>query len=406
MPERALLAALLLLAGPAGAIVGDRLGPIGLDGSFRTTTAVTYNYESPLFDERAAGFSQSALRLTLEGHPLDWLTFEIHGLQQIDFSTLAGSSAALGGLPGTAFEELHYRLADLAIRWGDEPHVQAKLGLDRLNLKLRLPFADVTLGRQAITFGKAYFWNPLDVFLAFDARQFDRDYKAGVDALRIEVPLGEAAGLTLVAALGRSDAGLEIGASYYGSAFLTRLYANVLGWDLTIQGGKIFGGYQIGAGATGELGPLAIRMEAAYFLALSEDPLENHSAAVLGLGHRFDFGLEVEAEVLYNGAAADDLAAGFARVAAGRALHASAGVLGALASYELLPTLQGSLAWLFSLTDLSSVLQPGLVLSVSDEADLLAGAIIGLGARPRGFRLESEFGTYPNFYFMEFKLYF
>jgi len=53
-----------------------------------------------------------------------------------------------------------------------------------------------------------------------------------------------------------------------------------------------------------------------------------------------------------------------------------------------------------------------LALSVSDEADFLAGAMIALGQRPTlpsavnplGFN--SEFGTYPNSYYLEFKFYF
>ncbi len=82
-----------------------------------------------------------------------------------------------------------------------------------------------------------------------------------------------------------------------------------------------------------------------------------------------------------------------------------------MASYEILPILMGSLAWIYSFSDQSSLLQPGLSLSVSDEADFVFGALIGLGARPQGstpfdFELKSEFGTYPNIYYMEFKFYF
>ena len=69
-----------------------------------------------------------------------------------------------------------------------------------------LGWGDLTAGRQAITFGKAYFWNPLDVFFPFDSSQIDREYKPGVDALRIDVPLGAFSGLNLVGAAGRTDA--------------------------------------------------------------------------------------------------------------------------------------------------------------------------------------------------------
>ena len=39
-----------------------------------------------------------------------------------------------------------------------------RLTVDRLNVRFDLASLDVTLGRQAITFSQAYFWNPLDVF--------------------------------------------------------------------------------------------------------------------------------------------------------------------------------------------------------------------------------------------------
>ena len=36
------------------------------------------------------------------------------------------------------------------------------------------------------------------MFLAFGSTQFDRDYKAGVDALRVDAPLGDFSGVTVV----------------------------------------------------------------------------------------------------------------------------------------------------------------------------------------------------------------
>jgi hypothetical protein len=90
----------------------------------------------------------------------------------------------------------------------------------------------------------------------------------------------------------------------------------------------------------------------------------------------------------------------------GGSFHLGQHLLGVVATYEILPILNGSLAWIFSFSDYSSLVQPGLSLSVSDEADFLFGAMIGLGARPTASGLESEFGTYPNIYYMEFKFYF
>lgn len=407
-----LVAMLVLAASPAAAIVGDRMEAIGLDGSLRTITGASYNYDYPIFQDRSDGFSQSILRLELGGEPTGWLKYEVHGLQDLNLTT---TGELFGGdIFGTGTSS-RYRAWDGEWAWGEEPKVQARLWIDRLNLKFMAPWFDVTIGRQAITFGKAYFWNPLDVFLAFNPRSFDRDYKPGVDALRIDIPIGDFSGINLVGVAGRKDDSDDFGASWHGSALLARAYTTLWDWDFSVQGGKIFGGYQVGAAASGEFGPLAVRAEGAYFFAMESDYLPDHFTGVLGVGHNFEFDLNIQAEYLYNGAGdTDDWNNSLQRVAAGRSYHLGEHVFGLVVDYQFIPILRGSLAWIFSLSDYSSLIQPGLALSISDEADFLVGAMIALGARPTNqaigltnlLGIESEFGTYPNFYYMEFKFYF
>jgi hypothetical protein len=437
-PTASRLAALLGSLGllwplPALALWGDTQGPVGLEGSLRSTTAAVVMYDHPLFGRdadgsanRADGLGQVLLRLVFAGRPLSWLGFEAHGLQDLN---LSGGGLSGMGLPGLGSGGAgRYRLWDGRWDWGRRSDVSAALGLDRLAVKLSLPWFDVTVGRQAITFGKTYFWNPLDVFLGFDPRQFDRDYKPGVDALRVDVPLGEAAGLTLVGVAGRSPERVrlgpagpraelaEAGADWHGSALVARVVATLWGWDFSLQGGKVYGGYQVGAGLAGELGPLEVRAEGAYFHALGAGlepfPAPSHGSLVAGLGHTFQSSLSLQAEYFYNGGGeAGDLLVALGRVASGHSVHLSEHLVGVLVSYELHPLVKGSLAWLFSASDLSSLVQPGIVVSVADEAELLVGASLCFGARPTGPSalepgLQSEFGTYPNFYYLEFKYYF
>ncbi len=421
----------ILMALPARALVGDSDEGFGLDGSLRTVTAATVNYDYPLFfgaDNKADGLSQTILRLTAGGRPSEWLSYEVHGVQDLTLSSFTGDMLPGLGMPGAGGSAVRYRAVDLSWEWAGQDDVRARMWLDRCNLKFRLPFADVTVGRQAITFGKAYFYNPLDVFLAFDPRSFDRDYKAGVDALHIAVPLGDFSGFDLIGVLGRqvglfgSYATDDLAdADWRGSAVLARLFTTAWEWDLALQGGKIYGGYQLGGAASGELGPLAVRAEAAYLFAAGGDQLpfpfqgkeiKSHLTAVVGVGHRFENTLDIEAEYLYNGAGdPGDFTTSFLRMGAGDSYHAGRNIMGMVATYEILPILTGSLAWIFSFSDFSSLIQPGLSVSVSDEADFLVGAMLALGARPKGssaldMDLRSEFGSYPNFYYMEFKLYF
>lgn len=422
------LAVWLLGASPALALWGDSQGAFGLDGSLRSIAA--------MLDNRSLGalsgghdvdtYSQSILRLTAAGKPSSRLAYEAHLVTSYTYTSVVGGSETSFSLAGG---HSRYRALDTAWNWKDDTGQSGLLWWDRLNAKFSLAKVDITLGRQAITFGKAYFFNPLDVFLPFDPRQFDREYKAGVDALRVDIYLGDFSGITLVAAAGREldvngqylDDHTRLDASWYGSALLARAYTTLAGWDLAVQGGKVYGAYQLGGALTGDLGPLQVRAEAAYFWAdgrrplpapLKGDIIEDHLMLVLGAGHRFDNSLTLEAEYLFNGAGdPDNLEAALARVNCGAALQMGRHLLGATVSYEITPLVVGQLAVLCSLSDGSCLLQPTLTISVADNVSMLVGASLGLGEGPEGddpdlARIRSEFGSYPRYFFAELKFYF
>jgi hypothetical protein len=399
------------LSAPAAALYEDEAGALAVGASLRSTSVGVQYYDSSLFTDtgRADVLTQSQLRLTLDGYPRDWFGYELHLAQDLGSTT---SPAASAGFAGTGTISRRYRIADGSWTWLNESDVSAALLLDRANVRYRFGFLQLTLGRQAVSFGKARFWNPLDAFVPFDSRQFDREYKPGIDALRANVPLGDLSGLELVGVLGRDDGAEGFLRSWRGSALLGRLYTNVHDWDFALQGGKVYGGYHVGAGVTGVLGPVELRAEGTYFLPMPDDPLDSHALAVVGLGKYFDSSLNLQLEYLYNGASdRDDLLASLNRVETGRALQMSEHVIGALASYDLFPLLTGAIASLVSASDGSVLVLPQLDYSVSDESTLTCGAMVAAGQRPRDGggplpELRSEFGTYPNFYFLQYRIYF
>jgi hypothetical protein len=442
-----LLPSLVLSAALVAPGAGAAEGALEAGGSLRTIGAGIDNYDEPaLFGagNGADGLMQTLLRITAESAGRDGrLTWEGHVVEAFDLFTGGGGTAIpVGGDGGadasgsSAFDlapkDVRYRGFDLTWNPVEEGDVSDRLWIDRLNVRLALPGADITVGRQAITYGKAYFWNPLDVFLPFDPRQFDRDYKPGVDAVRIQVALGLFSGLEVVGAAGREiDAGGSFvggggffDATWYGSAFLGRVFTTVSGWDVALQGGKVYGGYQAGGAFVGEIGPLEVRGEAAYLIArggpalpapLEGDLVESGLTAVAGLGHRFESSLTLEGEYLYNGEGdPDDLAAASIRFDTGGTFHLGRHLVGLLGTYEVLPILTGRLGGLLSLSDGSGQIQPAVVYSAADEVDLLAGALVNFGERPTDsvgdpYRipgLRSEFGTFPDVYYLEFKVYF
>jgi hypothetical protein len=420
------------LAAPALALVGNVAGPVGIDGSLRTIAAGVRapDVAGLAMPDRWSAVSQTLLRLTALGRPTPRLSYEVHVVQSVDYSS---SDTGPGFLPvGLVPGDLRYRALDAAWTWHAARDPGATAFLDRFNVKLALPRADVTIGRQAITWGKTYFWNPLDVFLAFDPRQFDQEYKPGVDALRVVVPLGPFSGLDVVGAPGRTvlatgryeDARDDVAATWFGSALVARAFTTWHGFDVSLQGGKIYGGTQIGGGLVGEVGPLETRAEvgqlfaqdgpriAARPSALDVPLVEDATTAVVGVGHRFPSSLTLEAEYFRNGAGdAGALEASLVRFATGGTLDLSDDLIGAAVSYELLPILVGQIGTIASIDDGSIQLQPRLTWSAADEVEVLAGAIVSRGTRPRvgpplGVALRSEFGSFPDLYYLEVKWYF
>jgi len=421
-------AALAINPNTAWALVGDTESSFGLDGRLSTTNLLIDNYDfEPFFgDSNTDQTSQNVLRLIAAGRPTEQLHYEVHGVQSYTYSTTRRETG--GSIFATSGTDTRYRALDATWDWYEGSKSSASLWLDRLNLKAALAKADITAGRQPITFGKAYFWNPLDIFLPFDPRQFDRDYKPGVDALRMDIPLGSFTGINLIGVGGREidspgnyiDHG-TLNASWYGSALLARTFTTLQGWDLAIQGGKTYGGYQVGGGLVGEIGPVEARAEAAYFWAQDSEPLpfplegdlvEDSFTGVVGFGHRFENTLTLEIEHFYNGAGdSNDLDASFARFASGNILQMSRNLTGFLISYEFEPIITGQFTALYSWEDPSAQIQPILTWSPSNNTELILGASINFGDRPTRdssgqVKLKSEFGTFPDFYFMQFKLYF
>ena len=409
----------------AAGAVADGLLP-RVDADLRATSVAARNYDQPLLrgrDNDADGRTDLTLRVIASGRPNPRLRWEAHAVGDLALSSSARAGAGFADLLGAAAGEVPYRLLGARREWGGAGDVRASVHVDRAWLRIALERADITVGRQAITFGKTWLWNPLDLFLPFGATRFDRDYKPGADALRVDLALGDFSGATLVGVPGRERSGAPpagAGDDWYRSALVARAFGNARGWDLAAQGGKVLGGYHLGGAAAGELGGLELRGEAAWFAPLdgtgpgappAGSAVDRHLGAVAGAGRGFAFrDLQLQAEYFYNGAARGDLEDRFALVGEGDLRHTSRHLLGGLASGRIHPLVSGSLALLWAPGDGSRLAQPGIAWSAADEVEVVAGAVLARGRRPSGstaadLRFHSEFGTWPDFYYLETRIY-
>ncbi len=162
---------------------------------------------------------------------------------------------------------------------------------DRAYLRIYFPQADLTLGKQRIAWGAGYLWNPTDVFNPFTLSfAVDEEQEAEPEAVRIEVPLGDASGI---------DAYVVSGNEWNEARKGIRAITNIGMYDLSLSFVDLgSGGFQFGFDSTGELFELGVRSEIAM---ISPAGAGRYIQSVWGWNYTFEDGSRVDMEYFFNG---------------------------------------------------------------------------------------------------------
>jgi len=189
--------------------------------------------------------------------------------------------------------------------------------IDNVYLRLTFPLFDLTLGRQQISPGVGYAWNPTDIFNSKSL--LDPSYEqTGVEAFRLDIPLDDRSTLIGIiqpqgdlkqstqqyifkTGLGNFDLSLS------GSIQKGGTYNNPILGNTEINERRMFGASAVGElsgwGIWGELGynildtfPVLVPEEFSRFASNPEI-----AEYVLGTDHTFDNSLYFLAEYLHNG---------------------------------------------------------------------------------------------------------
>jgi hypothetical protein len=169
-------------------------------------------------------------------------------------------------------------LADLSVRWVDEPSFLLHCIVDRAYAAYSSPKWDIRLGRQRINWGVNLSWNPNDLFNALNFLDFDYEERPGNDALRVQYFPGQLSRVELAVAPGRYDTTSIAAALYRG---------NVQGYDIQAIAGYYKGDLALGGGWEGSIGGLGFKGEATWFHSL--EGLSSDSLSALSASLSFDY---------------------------------------------------------------------------------------------------------------------
>ncbi|MDD5222680.1 MAG: hypothetical protein PHE84_01705 [bacterium] len=290
--------------------------------------------------------------------------------------------------------------------------------IDRTFLSFHLDQADLTLGRQAIGWGRGVIFSAVDVFSPFQPLEIDREWRRGVDAARADLKISDRSSLDLVSAWG-PDADID------KSAFLGRLR----GFAGRLDGEFIFGwrarDLMYAATCSSRLGGAELHGELAFFDTPERFPGGAFgrwdfavAKAVLGTSYTFQIGhgLSAWAEYHFSGFGFEDIKQAPLALATDnsyqtRFLRGDTQILGrqALAlrtAYEFNDLLDVSLSWIGSLTDGSGVIVPVFDSTVSDNLSVTASFFFpyGPGLDSSGLP-RSEYGSSPIAGFLQVNIY-
>lgn len=302
-----------------------------------------------------------------------------------------------------------YRLTDIDPTIGaDVRKTVVPQNLDRLNVQLQYESGDLTIGRQAITFGSARIINPTDVFLPFDVRTLNTEYRIGVDAVRYQKPLGQ---------LGEFDAGIILGedGKPENSAAFLQLLTNYSGNDYQFTAMRFSDQNLLGAGMQSALGSLGFWLEAAV---VSGD--QDYTRSSVGLDYAFTERVFGMVEYHYNGAGSKD-PADYLQLLNDTA-YTDGGVF-LLGQNYLIPSISWQASTLLSLSmqSLVNLDDSSIFFSLNGDYSLSDNLYLGMGyyhfagdeldffanlPATQQLQFGSEYGSNPDSFFVNLRYYF
>jgi len=420
---RALSAWLLiaaLLAFPSAAVElwseEDGQRSVSLDSSLKATSLLSYAPDDPLlFPHRRSAVGLLRLRLGLNAQLHERAHAEIAYEHR---ARLASGSAGLGAGGGVlpSFAEAPYRLAQLDWQITDDgDRFSYRHEIDRALVAFHPPWGEVSLGRQAIGLGRGALFGAVDLFAPFSPAEVDRDWRRGVDALRVEYRTSDTSSIELIGAFGRS---------WDDSALLARARGYLGDVDGELILGKRARDAFLAGAMSAVVGDAEVHGELALFYTPEEQPDgglfgEDRlvAKAVLGSSYTFDVGngLTLLGEYHYSGFGVKDVSDGMLRFLDAdfqeRYVRGDTQILGrhalaATLSYPFNESWFGSLLVLQSPADGSGLVSPSLAWDISQSALLTISGFLPWGSSVHNGRVGSEYGAAPASLFLQLSVYF
>ena len=413
--------ALLCLFSPAAAAAETRSSGSG-DHAWTVRTALKWTSlmsrapsDPVLYPERWSSASLWRGRLEVDGRASsDW---HLHLAYEHRLRTVSDGAGASGG-SGILVPQLRapYRIWQIDGKLVSSGRsLSYGHGLDRALLTAPIGSAELRIGRQALGWGRGLLFGAVDIFAPFTPLESDREWRRGVDAVRLSMPLTDLIALETVAAFGEG---------FDESAFVARLHGYVGNIDGELLLGRrrrdLFIGTAMSASVLdaelhGELAIFNTEEELRHGATFGRDDITLKTVVGGSYGWDTGAGTMLIGEYHFSGFGVDEIEEATPllldpqyreRVVLGDTQKLTRHAIALQLSRGLGGDLPSTLGWIVHPTDGSGVLTAVSSWIFSDNLTLTANLYLPYGAEPENGVLRSEYGGVPGSGLLQINFYY
>ena len=389
---------------------------VGLDVSGKWTSLVSHAPDDPvLYPKRDSLTEYLRLRFDLNVTYNEWMNSTLAYEQRSWWiSDDSASGVGSGFLPSQV--KAPYRIRQLDWEISENPDIFFyRHEIDRALVAMHPDWGQVIIGRQGIGLGRGTIFNAVDIFSPFSTLEVDREWRRGVDAVRIERSISNTSSVEMIGAFGQT---------WEQSALLARARGYIGDIDGEIIFGKRAEDKMLGAIISAAVIEAEVHTELAIFNTpesqVDSDLFSNdHEVAKFVLGGSYTFnignGLTWLSEYHYSGFGLKDVEE-FSNQSQNkdflkRIIRGDMQILGRHAiaselSYPFSTNFNGTFLVLQSPQDGSGVVSPSFNWDISQSTSIVGSIFVPWGNEPSNGVLQSEYGGTPLSLFMQLRCYY
>ena len=267
--------------------------------------------------------------------------------------------------------------------------------LDRLSLTLMPEWGIVRVGRQAVTWGNGFLFNPIDLFNPFSPSDIEREYKIGDDMVSTQFSIKKTGDFQLLYVPRREQVNGDV--EWNQSSFAGKLHFAKGVTEFDIMAAKHYKDTLIGFSSAGYLGNAAWRLDSTWTFLNEDRGNDNYLSLVANLDYSWVWwkkNFYGYVEYYFNGLCHDRYAEAWTdpdiagRIGRGELFTLGRNYLSGHIRMEIHPLFNGYLTAINNLDGPSGSLQPRAVWDIIQDVQITFGGNIYYGGR------DTEYGGY------------